>query len=172
MNLANPALETNVTQRGIVAACKTHLDSLVTVANPKPLVEMVIFHAERHTSGSNFKLDLRGFVKQRSSCEETCGDAIVTIGEVCDDGINDGQYGGCSADCQMRSARCGDGVVNGPEACDKGAGQNLGGYNGCNPDCTKAPYCGDGVRQGAEECDDGNTNQNDGCTNECVRPLL
>lgn len=242
MNLADPAQEADPTQRAIVQNCKTHLDFLVTVQNPKPLVEMVIFHAERHTGASNFQLELTGFVKQRSSCEEMCGDGIVTRGEVCDDGmndgsyngcnadclgfggycgdavlngpedcddgvdandgryqgcnpdctpagfcgdavvqpldevcddgVNDGAYGGCSVDCQMRSPRCGDGIVNGPEECDEGLGANLGEYDGCNPDCTLGPYCGDGTRQGDEECDDANTNDADGCTTMCERPVL
>jgi len=242
MNVADPTQESNSTQRAIVQNCKNHLDSLVTPMNPRPLVEMVIFHAERHTGASNFELELTGFVKQRSSCTETCGDGVVTAGEVCDDGTNDGSYNGCasdclsfggfcgdaaingpeacdlgvdandgsyqgcnpdcteagfcgdalvqplnevcddgvndgtydscSADCQMRSAHCGDGIVNGPEECDQGLGANLGEYGGCNPDCTRAPFCGDGFVQGEEECDDGNTDNGDGCTSECVRPIL
>ena len=242
MNLADPTQESNLTQRAIIQACKAHLDSLVTAMNPSPLVEMVIFHAERHTVASNFDLELTGFVKERSSCVETCGDGIVTRGEVCDDGVNDGSYngcapdclsfggycgdgvqegpegcddgaaandgrylgcnpdctpagfcgdgivqplfevcddgvndgsyGGCSEDCQARAPFCGDAEVNGPEECDAGLGRNLGEYDGCNPDCTLGPYCGDGVRQGDEECDDGNTNDADGCTRECVAPIL
>ena len=242
MNLADPTQETNPTQQAIVQACKDHLDSLVSAMNPEPLVEMVIFHAERHTTASNFELELTGFVKQRSMCVEICGDGIVTRGEVCDDGVNDGSYngcgpdclsfggycgdgilngpelcddgvtdndgryggcnpdctpagfcgdgvvqpldevcddgvndgayGGCSGDCQMRSPYCGDGIVNGPEQCDEGLGGNLGDYGGCNPDCSLGPYCGDGIRQGEEECDDGNTDDADGCTRECTRPIL
>lgn len=242
MNLADPTQEPNLTQRAIVQNCKDHLDGLVTANNPNPLVEMVIFHAERHTGASNFELELTGFVKRRSSCEETCGDGVVTAGEVCDDGtndgayngcaadclsfggycgdgtvngpescddgvsandgsyggcspdctpagfcgdgvvqpldevcddgVNDGSYGSCSGDCQMRSARCGDGIVNGPEECDEGLGANLGGYGGCNPNCTLAPYCGDGMVQEGEQCDDGNDVNVDGCLNDCTRPLL
>ena len=34
------------------------------------------------------------------------------------------------------------------------------------------PFCGDGVRQGEEQCDDGNTDDADGCTRVCERPIL
>lgn len=241
MNLADPSQESNATQRAIVEACRAHLDSLITQDNPTPLVEMVIFHAERHTTASNFEIELTGFVRKSSSCVETCGDGVVTISEVCDDGVNDGSYngcsedclnfgdycgdgtvngpeacdnggtndgtyggcnpdcslagfcgdgvvqpldeacddgvndgsyGGCSEDCQTRSDFCGDGIVNGPEACDDGVAANLGEYDGCNPDCTRAPYCGDGIKQGDEECDDGNNSDVDGCTRTCIAPLL
>ncbi len=47
-----------------------------------------------------------------------CGDGEVGEDEVCDDGINDGAYGGCASDCMSRSAYCGDGEVNGPETCE------------------------------------------------------
>jgi fibro-slime domain-containing protein len=165
MNLADPTQETNATQRAIVQNCKAHLDSLVTANNPTPLVEMVIFHAERHTGASNFELELTGFVKQRSDCAEVCGDGIVTRSEVCDDGTNDGSYNGCSADCLNLGGFCGDATVNGPEICDLGAANNDGSYEGCNPDCTPAGTCGDGVVQPLEEvCDDGT---NDGTYGSC-----
>lgn len=168
MNLNNPAAEANATQRAIVQSCKAHLDSLRTTANPNPLVEMVIFHAERHTDGSNFELELTGFVKRRSSCAERCGDGIRTPGEVCDDGINDGGYGEC-LDCMSIDGYCGDATVNGPEECDLGAGFNDGSYGGCNPDCTVGPWCGDGVVQpGHEVCDDGtNAGGYGGCEADC-----
>lgn len=33
---------------------------------------------------------------------------------------------------------------------------------------TPPAFCGDGVTTGSEECDDGNTNPDDGCTNDCT----
>lgn len=169
MNLADPTLEANLTQRAIVQSCKAHLEGLVTGNNPKPLVEMAIFHAERHTEGSNFKLALTGFVKQRSSCDETCGDGIVTPGEVCDDGVNDGSYNGCGLVCRGFGGYCGDASVNGPESCDDGVAFNDGRYDGCNPDCTPAGSCGDGVVQPRNEvCDDGvNDGSYNGCSANC-----
>ena len=90
-----------------------------------------------------------------------CGDKIVQewLGEVCDDGINDGAYGHCGLGCAYQAPRCGDGVVDkySGEACDDGI--NDGSYNTCNPDCTMAPHCGDGiVQEGFEVCDEGENN--------------
>jgi len=51
-------------------------------------------------------------------------DAIVSIGEECDDGVNAGGYGKCGAGCKL-SAFCGDGVVQAAEEdCDDGV--NIG----------------------------------------------
>ena len=49
---------------------------------------------------------------------------------------------------------CGDGILSPGEACDDGV--LAGGYNACNPDCTRGEYCGDGELQAEfEECDNG-----------------
>ncbi len=61
-----------------------------------------------------------------------CGDGMLGGAEVCDDGTNDGAYGGCAADCGALGPRCGDGEVNGPEPCDDG---NAVDADGCNIDC-------------------------------------
>ncbi|MCH9682068.1 MAG: DUF4215 domain-containing protein [Deltaproteobacteria bacterium] len=62
-----------------------------------------------------------------------CGDGVVEGDETCDDGINDGSYGGCLSDCSALADRCGDGVQQAQlEACDDG--DDLDG-NGCNVDC-------------------------------------
>jgi cysteine-rich repeat protein len=61
-----------------------------------------------------------------------CGDGVVEGSEVCDDGINDGSYGGCSAGCTAPGPFCGDGIVNGEEPCDDGDDED---GNGCNVDC-------------------------------------
>jgi len=53
-----------------------------------------------------------------------CGNGEVEGPEACDDGTNDGAYGGCATDCLGRAPYCGDGVVNGDESCD---GTNFGG---------------------------------------------
>ena len=42
-----------------------------------------------------------------------CGDGIQSGTEECDDGTNDGAYGGCNPDCS-EAPRCGDGVLDGP----------------------------------------------------------
>lgn len=70
-----------------------------------------------------------------------CGDGRVNAGEVCDDGVNDGSYGGCTVDCTARAAHCGDGNVDEGEVCDDGVNDGAGG--GCTPDCSAiAAGCG------------------------------
>ncbi len=93
-----------------------------------------------------------------STTEEpaSCGDAVVDDGEVCDDGINDGSYGGCAPDCSALGPYCGDSEVNDQdgELCDDGV--NDGSYNGCAADCAAlGPYCGDDTLDAddAEGCD-------------------
>lgn len=58
-----------------------------------------------------------------AACTTTphCGDGTVQadLGETCDDGVNDGAYGGCTPNCQ-RAGYCGDGILNGHEQCDMG----------------------------------------------------
>ncbi|MCA9711208.1 MAG: hypothetical protein KDK70_35550, partial [Myxococcales bacterium] len=61
-----------------------------------------------------------------------CGDGRVTGDEACDDGVNDGSYGGCAPDCSALGPYCGDGEANGDEVCDDG---NAEAGDGCNPDC-------------------------------------
>ncbi len=120
--------------------------------------EIVLFHAERHSTGSNFKLTLGGFNSTSSLCTPICGDGHVVGDEVCDEGEanNTGAYNRCKADCSGWGPRCGDGVINGSEKCDDGV-QN-GRYGQCAADCSgPAPKCGDGVidYQYGELCDDG-----------------
>jgi cysteine-rich repeat protein len=57
---------------------------------------------------------------------------MVEGDEVCDDGVNDGSYGGCLADCTDLGPHCGDGIEQATEACDDGDEVN---GNGCNVDC-------------------------------------
>jgi fibro-slime domain-containing protein len=78
-----------------------------------------IFHAERKVEGSSFRLTLDGFNTARSDCAPICGDGIVSLGEQCDDGVNDGGYGECAEGCII-GAYCGDGIVQDGEDCDDG----------------------------------------------------
>jgi len=120
-----------------------------------------MFQAERHTCASTYLLTLSGFVHTVSTCATNCGDGIVAGDEVCDDGINDGRYGGCMPGCHARGPSCGDAVVTTPpEQCDDGT--NLATYGGthqvCGPGCAFAPYCGDSVISNGEQCDEGALN--------------
>ncbi|MEP7052010.1 MAG: DUF4215 domain-containing protein, partial [Pseudomonadota bacterium] len=138
------------------------------------IYQIALFHAERHTTQSNFRLTLSNFLPPHSQCVPSCGDGKVVIGEVCDDGTaqNTGAYGHCNADCSARTF-CGDGIKNGPEACDDGS--NLASYNstsGCAAGCVLPPKCGDQVVDFAfnEQCDNGttgNTGAYNGCTSSC-----
>jgi fibro-slime domain-containing protein len=136
--------------------------------------EIALFHAERHSTGSNFNLTLNGFVSAKSVCQTDCGDGIVAGDEACDDGTNDGSYGTCNPDCTF-GPHCGDATVQSPdEECDDGT--NLTSYSftgapGCAPGCKLGAYCGDALTQSlfGEECDDGvNAGAYDGCNPDCT----
>ncbi|NUO49644.1 MAG: DUF4215 domain-containing protein [Polyangiaceae bacterium] len=136
--------------------------------------EVALFHAERHTNASNFNLTLNGFVSAKSTCDTTCGDGIVAGDELCDDGVNDGSYGGCMPNCTP-GPRCGDSSVQDPpEECDDGvnlAPYSFTGMPGCAPGCVLGAYCGDGAINSlfGEQCDDGPNNDGSygGCDPDC-----
>ena len=101
---------------------------------PGSLYELAIFHAERHTVESNYRLTLAGFDAIQSPCDFVCGDAAITRLEVCDDGINDGSYGSCLPDCLSFAPRCGDGILQADqgEECDD---SNTSSLDGCDELC-------------------------------------
>ncbi len=131
--------------------------------------EVVVFQAERHVTGSNYKLTLRGFNAPKSVCSWRCGDGVVTRFEVCDDGVNDGGYDKCLPGCLERGPYCGDKHVDADagEVCDDGVNSGL--YGLCAPGCRSIRRCGDGFLQTSaeEQCDDGNTVSGDGCDATC-----
>jgi fibro-slime domain-containing protein len=133
------------------------------------IYEAIVFQAERHTTGSSYRLTLRGFNAPRSACTFRCGDGVVTRYEVCDDGINDGRYGGCLPGCLGRGGYCGDAVLqmSDGEVCDDG--MNTGAPGTCAPGCGAQSGCGDGQLDPArgETCDDGNHTAGDGCDALC-----
>jgi len=90
-----------------------------------------VFQAERKKESSSFRLTLAGFDTARSECIPICGDGVVSLGEQCDDGLNDGGYGECEASC-MIGAYCGDGMKQEGEACDDG---NRLSNDGCSSAC-------------------------------------
>ena len=98
-----------------------------------------------------------------------CGDAKRDPNEACDNGINDGAYGGCNPDCSLAPA-CGDGQIDGSygEQCDDGNTDDCVGS--CLGDCSEAVFisgCGDGVICGTEVCDDGSDNGGGACLGDC-----
>ncbi|MGC4088058.1 MAG: DUF4215 domain-containing protein [Polyangiaceae bacterium] len=138
------------------------------------LYEIALFHAERHSAGSNFKLTLTGFAPTYSVCTPTCGDGVVVPPEQCDLGaaMNTGAYAGCTAECR-RGPFCGDKLLQaGSEACDDGVNLTTYGTQGspaCAPGCVLSGYCGDGKIDGlfGEQCDLG-TAQNTGAYGTCT----
>jgi fibro-slime domain-containing protein len=141
------------------------------------IYEVALFHAERHTDASNFKLTLTGFAPTYSTCGPTCGDGIVAGTERCDLGrdMNTGGYNGCTADCKP-GPFCGDGTVEPDhEKCDDGINitiYSMNGMPGCAPGCMPSSFCGDAKVDGlfGEQCDLGtamNTGAYDGCTATC-----
>ena len=94
--------------------------------------EVVMFQAERNQCGSNFRVTLKDFNRPKSTCKSTCGDGIVASDEVCDDGKNDGRYGGCLPGCKARGPFCGDAKVDPTEECDDG---NTNNDDGCSNTC-------------------------------------
>ncbi|MEQ9467020.1 MAG: MopE-related protein [Ekhidna sp.] len=91
-----------------------------------------------------------------------CGDGVLDIGEVCDDG--NGMSGdGCNDTCQSDET-CGNGYVDVGEVCDDG---NTVSGDGCNATCQSDETCGNGIVDDCEDCDDGNTTSFDGCSSIC-----
>jgi fibro-slime domain-containing protein len=93
--------------------------------------EVAVFQAERQTNGSSYRLTLSGFNAAPSDCRPVCGDAILGIGEECDDGQNAGGYGRCAPGCKL-GEYCGDGVVQAEfEDCDDGVNIGMPCPSGC-----------------------------------------
>jgi fibro-slime domain-containing protein len=173
---ATQGVATILTREGPAGSALT-LDDSIAIQTGMQLggvYEAVLFHAERHECGSNFKLTLAGFDAPESQCGEVCGDGVVTRSETCDEGPRNGTgYNACSANCTP-GPRCGDGTVQveGNEACDNGLNVDRYSTNAsaCGPGCTRPSFCGDEVVDSAfgEQCDDGvNDNAYGGCSDLC-----
>ena len=123
-----------------------------------------------------------------------CGNGVVDVGEVCDEGVetstcnvdctlaicgdlyvntvagelcdDGGETATCDADCTW--SECGDNLVNtsAGEACDATNGAET---SDCNLDCTFS-VCGDGFHNptAGEACDDGGESRS--CDPDCTRP--
>lgn len=161
----------SVHQGGSLPNCALETDELASNDDQRfgltkgNVYEIVLFQAERHTTESNFRLTLAGFLAPRSFCETVCGDGTIVGDEYCDDGKNnsDTQPGACNTSCTSRNF-CGDAVQQTGEACDNGT--NADQYktaqspaNACAPGCMLPASCGDGQLQPAfEQCDRGGLN--------------
>lgn len=110
-----------------------------------------------------------------AACQfETCGDGVVNNGEMCDPGPMF-ETASCNSDCTPSA--CGDQKLNrtAGEECEE---MNTTDDDACRPPTHPNPalrcklnVCGDGNTNAfAEACDDGNSNNLDGCTNECTTP--
>ncbi len=144
--------------------------------------EIAVFHAERHTTASSFKLTLNGFNAATTVCTPTCGDGVAVADEECDNGKDnkDDAYGGCTTECKW-GPFCGDEIVNGGEECDNGRKNGIQyGPEGCTFGCTRPHFCGDGRldSEKGEECDLGEKNgvpDSTGqvlCSRECRARIL
>jgi fibro-slime domain-containing protein len=142
------------------------------------IYEIVIFQAERHITGSNYKLTLQGFSAGTSVCTPKCGNGIVTGDEECDDGANNKAnpgYGECKTVTCVLGGYCGDNIRQTSfEQCDNGTNTSSYGdtsSGACAPGCVKPPVCGDGkVNPPSEACDLGAGNTADGyggCNTSC-----
>lgn len=104
-------------------------------------------------------------VTYTTQCEPiACGDGIVALNEVCDDGNTD-DADACPATCHP--AVCGDAYIAAAEQCDD---QNTIDGDGCNGACI-IEGCGNGLVELGEECDDGALNSDvaaDACRTSCV----
>jgi cysteine-rich repeat protein len=109
------------------------------------------------------------------SDKNTCGDAHLDPGEVCDDGnTRDGDK--CSADCKSDET-CGNGRVDTTvgEVCDEPLKRDASGKLLCSADCKSDETCGNGITdtEAGEKCDDGGNVDGDGaigsrCSHDCL----
>ncbi|CAI2383847.1 unnamed protein product [Moneuplotes crassus] len=93
-----------------------------------------------------------GSLTSADTCSSICGDGIKVTPELCDDGNLDDEDG-CNSDCTLieDDYACIGGSTSGPDTCDI--------------------VCGNGILLPSTdpilECDDGNTDNGDGCSENC-----
>src|SRR5262245_34824248 len=135
----------------------TRLLSLIWCSAIAFAVSACVAKSEVTTCGATGVLCAKGFhcAAAQGICiqdEQSCGNAKMDPGEVCDDGNNvDGD--GCSADCKSNE-QCGNGKIDKPvpgdpkdrrnEDCDPPLMADLATGNMCSAIC-KFEFCGNGV---------------------------
>jgi cysteine-rich repeat protein len=117
-----------------------------------------------------------------STCEsnQTCGNGIVDLNEVCDNGSANAVGAACEPGC-LSGSGCGNGVLDPGETCDDG---NLIDDDDCPSGSDLPPSercqiarCGDGIVDGSgsnvhlhEECDPGSAGETATCNANCTTP--
>jgi cysteine-rich repeat protein len=111
--------------------------------------------------------DSPGQNNNQNTVQIVCGNGLVEIGELCDDGENnsDSVPDACRTDCRL--PYCGDQVVDQNETCDDGSSNSDFLAGACRHDC-QLFHCGDGVADPGEDCDDANAAAGDGCSDQCL----
>jgi cysteine-rich repeat protein len=84
-----------------------------------------------------------------------CGNGVLTVDEICDDGTHCSNGSACQSDFDCRG--------KGDEVCIQRPN------DGCENNC-QITGCGDGVKAANEECDDGNLDNGDACDRNCTLP--
>ncbi len=163
------------------------------------IYEIAMFHAERCTGSSSYRLTLANFLNTGTTiCASQCGDGLVRGAEQCDLGMPitgpEAEAKGC-VECQLKPV-CGNNRLEFPEQCEPPSagscdancmlpvGQcgngtlespevcdGLSGPQPCLTNCQQSK-CGDTYvdTNNNEECDDGNTVDTDMCTGQCQKP--
>jgi len=93
------------------------------------------------------------------------GRQAVVIGHLVSDKLRSDK--GFTAFPPADAAVCGNGMLQGAETCDPPGVAVPPNQNVCRVGCT---FCGDNLVQSGEDCDDGNSNNGDGCRNDCSFP--
>ncbi|CAI2385601.1 unnamed protein product [Moneuplotes crassus] len=99
------------------------------------------------------------------TCVTQCGDGFRAGSEICDDSNTD-DSDGCSSDCATIEPRyiCAGGTVLTQDNCSQCGEGTI--PNTAQDSCINV--CGDGIVTNPEQCDDGNTEDGDGCSQDCI----
>lgn len=113
----------------------TTLGSPTSDTTPDPATTVVDTTTDSSMTGDSSTTTDASSTAVDTESGPVCGDGEIGDGEVCDDGVNDGAYGGCEPGCSQRAPHCGDEIVHQGEVCDDGNSAN---GDGCNVDCVES----------------------------------